>query len=173
MSSSERKAHGRRGVIAGLGAMLVLPGCLRPMLAEDGAAADLRGRVALPRIRGREGYLLRKQLERRLGEPKDPDYRLEVSLAFRERGLAISPNEAITRITLIATADWRLFRQGVAEPVLERQELSESGYNATGSLYAAEIARRDIERRLAEDLADRISRVVLARADMVLAGGAS
>ena len=45
----------------------------------------------------------------------------------------------------------------------------QSGYNATGSLYATRQVRRDIERRLARDLGERIARVILARADEALA----
>ena len=163
----------RRGVLAGLGAAALLPGCFRPMLAESEAAAALRGRIDLPDGRGRTSYHLRRRLESLLGTPRQPDHRLEVDLDFRERGLAISEDDSITRVTLTGTANWRLFRRGESGPVLAGREVSESGYNATGSLYAAQITRRDIERRLARDLAERVSRGILARADRVLERGAS
>lgn len=157
----------RRGVLAGLAAMALLPGCFRPMLAETGGARGLRGRIDLPPVRGRTGYHLREQLESRLGAPRDPDLRLEVDYELRERGLAIAPGDAVTRITLTATAAWRLRARGREEPILADTVLSEAGYNATGSLYAAQSTRRDVERRLAEDVAERIARGILARADTV------
>lgn len=163
----------RRAALAALGLALLAPGCFRPMLAEGGAGAELRGRIALPRGDGRSHYYLRRRLESRLGTPRDPDLTLEVRMRMQERGLAIAPDDAITRVTLTAIADWRLLRRGVPEPVFAETALSESGYNATGSLYAAEVTRRDIERRLAEDVAEQISRSILARADAVPGPGAS
>lgn len=168
MSLSDRRAL-LRGLGAGFGAVLLLPGCLRPMLAEGGAATALRGRIDLPSINGRVGYHLYKRLEDRLGTPVRPDYRLDVALTFRDRGLAISQDDAVTRITMTAEADWALYAKGTTEPLLRDRAMTQSGYNATGSLFAARQTRRDIERRLARDLGDRISRVLLARADMVLA----
>jgi len=166
MSSSDRRTL-IAGALSG-GALMALSGCFRPMLAESSDASRLRGRVALPGIAGRRGYQLTRQLERRLGRPQNPDHRLEVDLAFDDRGLAIAPDDAVTRITITATAAWRLYRRGETTPVLVAREVSEAGYNATGSLYAGEIARRDIEDRLARDLGERIARTVLARADTVL-----
>ena len=102
MSSSDRRTL-LRGLGAGA-ALLALPGCLRPMLAEDSAATSLRGRIDLPPIDGRIGYHLYKRLEDRLGTPVRPDYRLDVNLTFRDRGLAISQDDAVTRITMTAEA---------------------------------------------------------------------
>lgn len=158
----------RRGALA-LGLAGLVSGCFRPMLAETGEAAALRGRIAMPNVRGRETYHLRRTLEERLGTPREPDYRLEVELAFRERGLAISQDASVTRRTIIATANWRLLRRGADAPVLSSREIAQAGYNETGALYATDVAARDIERRLSRDLAERISRDILARADTVAA----
>jgi len=158
----------RRGLVALIGAGL-LSGCLRPMLAKTGASSDLRGRIALPEIAGRTGYHLTRRLEDRLGRPGTPDYRLTVGLELRRRGLAIAQDRAITRRTVTAVATWELTPRGADAPVLTGREIAESGYNETGSLYATETTARDIERRLAEEVAERIARTVLARADTVLA----
>lgn len=144
---------------------LPLAGCFRPMLAEDGAASDLRGQIALPSIDGRFGYYLTQSLEDRLGKPRNPVWRLMVQTDVRERGLAVAQDNSVTRLTLTATAKWQLQRDG--ETVLSDEVSAQSGYNATSSLFATRQTRRDIERRLARDLGVRISRIVLARAEQI------
>lgn len=153
----------RRSVL-GLAA-LPLAACFRPMLAKDGAASALHGRVGLPAIDGRFGYYLVKSLEDRLGESSDPVWQLSVSTRIGERGFAVAQDNSVTRITLTATADWRLSRDGKA--VLADKVTTQSGYNATTSLFATRQARQDIERRLARDLGERIARTVLARAEQL------
>ena len=158
MSSSERRA-----LLAGLGA-LALGGCFRPMLREDGAAAALRHRIALPAVDGRFDHHLVESLEDRLGEPVDPAYRLEVVSTLTERGLAIAQDNAVTRVSVLAQAAWTLWRAGAAEPLISDVVYSEAGYNATGSLFATRVTQRDVEERLARDLGERIARAILARA---------
>ena len=160
MSSSDR-----RHVLALLGASTIaLSGCFRPMLAEGGSSAAVRGRIAFPEIDGRFGYFLGKSLEEQLGRPSDPVYRLVVTTSLEESGLAVSTDNAVTRVSLLATATWQLWQDGKDTPVLEDQAFSRSGYNATTSLFATRQTRRDIERRLARDLGERIARVIQARA---------
>ncbi|MEM1298935.1 MAG: LPS assembly lipoprotein LptE [Pseudomonadota bacterium] len=154
----------RRSLI-GLAA-LPLAACFRPMLAEDTAAAGLRGKVALPEIDGRFGYFLVQSLEDRLGKPAAPEYSLKVTSNVTERGLAVAQDNSVTRITLTAVAKWQLLRDG--KPVLVDTARTQSGYNATSSLFATRQIRLDIERRLARDLGERISRLVLARADRLV-----
>lgn len=157
----------RRALLAGL-PLLLASGCLRPMLAEDGPAAEIRGRIALPPIDGRIGYHLSRRLEERLGTPSDPQHSLAVQVATRDTGLAIEPDGSVTRRTVTATARWQLVPRGGGAPVLSGREVARSGYNATTSLYASRVAARTVERRLAEELAERISREILARADRVI-----
>ncbi|MEO0995156.1 MAG: LPS assembly lipoprotein LptE [Pseudomonadota bacterium] len=144
-----------------------LAGCFRPMLAEGDSASEMRGRIALPPVDGRLGFHMTQRLEERLGRPSTPDHRLEVKVVTTDRGLAIAQDNSVTRRRVTATATWRLI--GPTEdgrgPVLSGREVSRSGYNATTSLYASRVAARTVERRLAQDLAERISRDILARSD--------
>lgn len=154
----------RRHFLAGLG-VLALGGCFRPMLREDSGAMALQHQIALPEIEGRFGYYLARSLEDRLGTPEDPGYRLEVGTELSTHGLAISPDSSVTRISLIATADWSLWRKGAEKPLMTDSVVSQSGYSATTSLFATRMVRRDIEQRLARDLGRRIARAIMARAD--------
>jgi LPS-assembly lipoprotein len=162
------KCPSRRAAIAGLG-VLLLGGCFRPMLAETGAASELRHRIALPPVDGRFDYYLVQSLEDRLGEPQDPQFVLDVTPIINERGLAVTRDNAVTRITLLVRAPWSLSRPGAAQPLLSDVAISESGYNATSSLFGTRQARLEIERRLAKDIGERIARRILARADELAA----
>ena len=166
MTETRTRVEARRAVVAGL-AVWPLAGCFRPMLAEGSAAAGLRGRIALPAIEGRFGYHMVKRLENRLGKPAETAWQLEVITSLEEQGLAIEQDNSVTRITLKARADWSLFADGASTPVLREAAYSQSGYNSTTSLFATRQTRRDVERRLAIDLGERIARVILARADRI------
>ena len=152
------------GLLAGL-----LGGCLRPMLAADGPSAALIGRIRLPEFDDRFGFYLNAGLRDRLGRGGAGDFRLEVKTRIERGDLAISQDNAVTRISLTAIADWALYPAGGSEPVLTDRAVSQSGYNSTASLFATRAARLDIERRLARDLGERIARSLLARAGGIIA----
>ena len=176
MSSSDPKQVSkpvlRRQVLARLGGVLLLggplsglvTGCFRPMLAEGGPPAALIGRISLPEYDGRFGYYLNESLRDRLGRPQAKDFRLEVKTQLERDDLAIAQDNAVTRISLTAIADWALYPEGAAGPALQGRAVSQSGYNSTASLFATRAAKLDIERRLAHDLGERIARSLLARA---------
>lgn len=155
----------RRAVLLGMGpGLLVLPGCLRPMLAADGPAAVLRGRIELPRVDDRFSYYLEESLAARLGRAEAKEYRLDISRKVSEAGIAIARDNSATRITLLVEANWRLTRIADGAQMMSDTLTVQSGYNATTSLYATRQTRRDIERRLARDLGERIARAIMARA---------
>ena len=160
--------YDRRAILGGLGlALLGLPGCLRPMLAKGGAAAELRGRVAFPTIDDRFGYFLNESLLSRLGRTGTAEYRLEISRTIKEAGVAIARDSSATRTNLLVEASWRLVRVSDGKTLMSDELLLQSGYNATTSLYATRQTRRDIERRLARSLGERIARTVQARANEI------
>jgi LPS-assembly lipoprotein len=158
----------RRRVMAGIG-LLALGGCFRPMLAEDAAASGVRHRIELPPVDDRFKHYLVQSLEDRLGEPQAPDFVLAVASRLTERGLAVTQDNAVTRVTLQVSATWSLRRAGETEPLIADSVFSQSGYNATSSLFATRQTRLEIERRLARDVGQRIATTILARADELTA----
>jgi hypothetical protein len=181
MSSSDRRQITRRRALTHLGGNLLLGGllsgllggCFRPMLAADRPSAALIGRVRLPEFGDRFGFYLNASLRDRLGRPHAEDFRLAVETRIESSDLAITQDNAATRISLTATADWALYPAGNSEPVLRGRVMSQSGYNSTASLFATRAAKLDIERRLAHDLGERIARSLLARAGGVIATAGS
>ncbi len=167
----------RRKVLAHLGGVLLLGGllggCFRPMLAADSPSSALIGRVRLPEFDDRFGFYLNASLRDRLGRAGAEDFRLEVATRIERGDLAIAQDNAVTRISLTAIADWSLYPAQGSAPVLHGRAVSQSGYNSTASLFATRAAKLDIERRLARDLGERIARSLLARAGGIVASAGS
>ncbi|GIX12370.1 MAG: hypothetical protein KatS3mg118_0329 [Paracoccaceae bacterium] len=158
----------RRGAVL---AALAAAGCgFRPLHGRDGAARTLAGRIAIGSVsRGplpdRMVFHLRDALIRQLGVAHQPAWRLDLAISLTEKGLAITPDNAITRYSLTASADWKLHDIASGAVILQGRAESYSAYSATATVYATRIAARDAERRLAEDLAQRVVTQILARAD--------
>jgi hypothetical protein len=167
-----RSIAGRRTVLARFGSMFLiggltagpLGGCFRPMLAKESTSATMIGRIRLPEFDDRFGYYLNDSLRDRLGILQYEDFRMEVRTQIDRSNLAIAQDNAVTRISLTAVADWALYSAQGSEPLLADRAVSQSGYNSTASLFATRAAKQDIERRLARDLGERIARSLLARA---------
>lgn len=165
MSSPERtpaRATARRRALRLLAAAACggLAGAcgFRPLYGEqDGAAGSLRGEVAVSGADGRLGFHFRDRLRRRLDDPRpDAAFTLEVALSLRDEGLAITRQDDVTRISLFGEARWRLARGRDGAEMAAGAVTSSSGYSTLASPYATRIARRDAERRVAEDLAERV-----------------
>jgi LPS-assembly lipoprotein len=172
MSSPEPNI-GRRALLCAVGGALLLGGCgFRPMLGEGAGGDALDGIVAIQTPEGRNGFALREALEKRLGRagPGAP-WRLTTTLALTESGTAITADASITRYVLRGESNWALSGSGAGsgaggEAALSGQVQSMSAYSATGSLYATRTARRAAQRRVAEDLGQRIAiRLAAALAD--------
>ena len=161
MSSSDRRTL-LAGVSVGFAALV--SGCgFEPIHGEGGVASNLTGKVALGPVVGRIGYYMRQSLERSLGDagPSAP-FVLEVTTAVEEEGLAITRTNDVTRFNYRAEAAFALRDRATGKVMLKDKVESFSAYNATASVYATRVNRRDIERRVAIDLGDRIFRRLAA-----------
>jgi LPS-assembly lipoprotein len=154
-------------MLVGLGAASLLSACGFRPVHGDGAGGDaIDGIVAINTPDGRNGFALREALERRLGRAASgAPWTLDVTLTLTQSGLAIAEDSAITRYVLRGVSDWAL-KGADGEIALKGQVQSMSAYSATGSLYATRTARRAAQRRVAEDLGNRIAtRLSAALAD--------
>lgn len=163
MLLSDRRKLLQCGLV--FGPAVLLAGCFRPMLAEGSRQTELRGRIAMPEIDGRFGYFLSRSLEDRLGETTQADWILEVNSNVTRSGLAVAQDNSVTRITLQATANWVLRKRSTGAIVIGEAAKSQSGFNATTSLFATRQTELDVERRLARDIGERIARRIYAKAE--------
>lgn len=164
MSCSDTPLTRRAATRAVILGSAVLAGCgFQPLYGTDAPATRLRGQIVLGQVirdtlPDRMQFRFKERLRQRLGRTRpDPAYTLDVSLAVNDSGLAITPDGSTTRFNLTGTAAWRLTPTGKAKPALTGTVESFTAYSATATVYATRIARRDAERRLAVDLAEKIA----------------
>ena len=150
------------------GGATAVSGCFRPMLAEGSSETRLRGKIALPKSDGRFEYHLSKSLKDRLGTPSSTEWSLEVTTKIGKQEFAVAQDNSVTRITLTATSNWTLRKRSTGEVLLNEVAFSQSGYSATTSLFATRQTELDLERRLARDIGERISRRIYANAEVLL-----
>jgi|GEM_PF-412996 len=178
-------AASRRGLLRGAAAGLALgaAGCgFRPLHGEDGVAsgdpsvaAELAA-TRVPVIPDRFGQLLRRGLQDRLGngrEPAAPRWELLVAPSLAGDALGILESGDATRARFIATANWTLVRIAPRETVASGFERALDSFNVQpNQFFAADISREATLRRVADALAeDVVTRVAVRMRE--LRGGAA
>ena len=147
-----------------LGGLLLAGGCgFRPLYgpaAPGGASAALAG-VRVANIPERTGQLLRQALGRRLdpqGSGGAPRHELRVALAIENEPIGFRSDGAASRVRATARADWRVVTLATPETEVARgREQAFDAFNIPdGQFFAADVSRDAMERRLMEQLADRI-----------------
>ncbi|MEM6758064.1 MAG: LPS assembly lipoprotein LptE [Pseudomonadota bacterium] len=114
--------------------------------------------MAVDPPRDREGFLLVRQLEDRLGRPSAAAYRLAVAIEIGQENRAIDPDGDIRRLHLVGAADYTLLDNVTGATVATGSVDSFVGYSATGTTVATLAARSDAQERLMTILADDIVR---------------
>lgn len=135
-----------------------------PVYGPGGTGAALQNRVAVDPPRDREGFVLVRQLEDRLGRPADTAYRLAVNLDVGQENRAIDPDGDIRRLHVVGGADYTLIDVASGRAVAEGRVENFVGYSATGTTVATLAARRSAQERLMTILADDIVRRLQASA---------
>ncbi|MEL7260093.1 MAG: LPS assembly lipoprotein LptE [Pseudomonadota bacterium] len=136
---------------------LALAACgFAPVYGPEGTGTALQNRVIVDPPVDREGFLLVRQLEDRLGRTGDAAYRLSVNLTVAQENRAIDPDGDIRRFHLIGTATYEL-RDAETGTVVRADAVDDFvGYSATGTTVATLAARRNAQERLMTILADQI-----------------
>lgn len=159
MSSSDRRT------VLSLLAALPLAACgFAPAYGPTGPATALRGRVALQDPDTRAGFELVRRLQERLGTATAPRWQLAYTITTEEVGVAISPENAVTRYNIRGTVDWTLTETATATRVDGGRASSFTSWSATGPTVAGLAAQEDAERRLMVILADQIVTRLIGRA---------
>jgi LPS-assembly lipoprotein len=157
----------RRGFLL---APFVLGACgFRPMHLPENAAAPTTDsglarelaavRVAL--IPERNGQLMRRDLQRRLegSLPGTPArYELQTYLAVTAEVLGYRRDGAISRVRYLASAPWVLTTLGSSPTVIGRNTARTlDAFNIPDQqFFAADASRLDMERRIVEELSERV-----------------
>ena len=136
---------------------LALAACgFEPVYGPGGTGTLLQNRVLVDPPIDREGFLLVRRLEERLGRAGDPAYRLSMVLSVREEARAIDPDGDLRRFQVIGSATYTLSDTQTGAVVRSDTVDNFVGYSATGTTVATVAAQRDARMRLMTILADEI-----------------
>ena len=147
---------------------LALAGCgFTPAYGPQGGGTALLGAIALAEPSDRQGYLLNRRLEERLGRTDVGRYSLKTDLTTREDALGSTSGGSNTRAQVIGEVAFDLIDQSTGQTVLTDKVRSFVGYSTTGSNVSTFASQRDAQERLMTILADMIiDRLLLAAPDL-------
>lgn len=140
----------------------VLAACgLQPIYAggANGAAAQNLAAIEVPRIEGREGWLVRNALLDRLGQSGQqaaPRYRLDVLLDDDLEGLGLLTDDTIGRERRTLRARFQLVELDGGKILADATVGSDAGIDVVSSEYATIAAEESALENLAREVADRI-----------------
>lgn len=164
----------RRALLA-LGGATLLAGCgFRPLYGPDGErappttdpslAAEL-GSVRVALMPERFGQLMRRHLQRRL-EGSRPGttsrYVLYVATSSEVEPLGFRQDGTATRVRAVMTANWSITTDAIPPTLLDQGSVRTlDAFNIPDlQFFAAEAAREAMDRRLVEELGDRVVEAV-------------
>ncbi|MEM1236015.1 MAG: LPS assembly lipoprotein LptE [Pseudomonadota bacterium] len=137
-------------------ALAALAGCgFTPVYGPGSGAAELRNAVQVGTPDSSNAFLLVRELELRLGAPKEVLYTLAVDVDLDETGGIITTSQDVERFTLDGTASYTL-ATAEGTTVARGSAQGFTGYSASGTPIATRAARDDAQERLMVILADQI-----------------
>lgn len=145
--------------------LLPLAACgFQPAYGTRGAVPELFGRVQIQAPTDKNAFDLVERLENRLGRPQAPNLNLRYSIDTQEFGLAITPENAITRYNVTGNIRFSLADQA-GDVLADGLVTSFTSYSASGTTVSTTAARQDAYERLMSLLADQmVTRLIAARA---------
>tara|TARA_R110002124_G_scaffold149980_3_gene316277 strand:+ start:1217 stop:1699 length:483 start_codon:yes stop_codon:yes gene_type:complete len=138
-------------------APLALAACgFQPVYGPGGAGSALQNRVLVDEPDDRDGYLLTREIEERLGRGAPARFGLALNIATTQEGLAIDAEGNTTRFNLLGAVDYVLRDLTSGQIVTSGTVDSFTGYSATGTTVATLASAQDAQERLMRILADQI-----------------
>jgi LPS-assembly lipoprotein len=156
----------RRRAFLVLGATGTLGACgFHPLYAPQGQVAGAvqsnLAAIEVPVMPDRSGQLMRQALQARLEGPGlavPKQYRLIASFGLSSEGIAIEPDTSTSRIRLIGTGTWTLYRTSPTLTVVTSgtSRVLDGLNPISNQPFAQDEEMGTVTRRIAENLADQI-----------------
>jgi len=141
----------RRNLLLGA---LALGACGFTPVYQDNA--NLRGAFEFSAPASRQGFVLTKQLEDRIGRANGPRFIVTLTPAISQSGAAITPDNVTTRFTVSGKIKYKITPIGSQTAVHSDSVSSVTSYSATSTTIATTTAKNAAEDRLMVLLADQI-----------------
>lgn len=147
-------SHNRRFMLL---APLALAACgFQPVYGPGGNGTAMQNRVLVDEQHTREGYVLVREIEERLGRSNSPTYGLALNINTVEESLATDLEGNTRRFNLIGTVDYALRDMATGQIVTSGKVENFTGYSATGTTVATLAGEQDAQVRLMTILSDQI-----------------
>ena len=131
----------------------------KPLYSELDFKKEITGNLKILAIKGKEGFYLREELERRFGKPHQSAYLLELNLETKKINEVITPNNEITSYRLIMIAEYNVKNKLGVLVLPPQKSIVRTGFssasNSTG--YSTQIAEEAAKKRLAIKISEKIS----------------
>ena len=137
-----------------------------PVYGTNGSANVLLNSVLVAEPKTRNGFLVTKRLESRLGRAADPRFDLGLEITTTEESLNINAEGDVERFNLLGIANYTLRDTQTGQITASGKVNSFTGYSATGTTVATQTAQQDAQKRLMIILADLIIENLIATADL-------
>jgi LPS-assembly lipoprotein len=136
---------------------LALAACgFQPVHGPGGTGALLQDRVVVDAPNDRNGYLLVRELEERLGRGGNAAYGLALTTTTNEAQLAVNREGYIERFNLLGRTDYSLRELSTGAVLSSGYVENFTAYSATGTTVATLASEQDARERLMTILADQI-----------------
>lgn len=154
LSDRQKLSVNRRRFIT-LAAALPVAACgFEPVLAPGGSLARLRNRIRIADPKDRNEFILKSELETRLGRGSEFD--LSYTLTTSETGVGITPDQVITRQQVNGSLEFSLTDSGSDEELFKGTLASFTSYGTTDTTATTTFAREAAYERLMVIFADQI-----------------
>lgn len=138
-------------------APLALAACgFEPVYAPGGNGAVLQNNILVDPPSTKDGYLLVRELEQKLGRSSNPAYVLSLTINTAETRQAIDREGDTGRLNRIGAVDYSLRRTTTGQIVTSGQVDNFVGSSATGSTVETLAGEQDAQKRLMVVIADQI-----------------
>lgn len=136
----------------------------RPVYGPGGGAAGLWGGFSYEEPDDARSFVFVGRLEERLGPPSASGFRIDYTIWTKSDSIAIRGANETTRTRISGDASFEVSDPGTGAVLASGQVSDFSAYAATSSTLATASAKRDAEKRLMRQLADRIVTRLLSTA---------
>ncbi len=136
---------------------LALAACgFQPVYGPQGGGSALLGTTRITAPQTRDGFILQRQLEQRLGRSRTDQHHLALAVTTNQEGLAVDEEGNTARYTLLAKVSYTLSDQNSGQVLTSGEVSNFTGYSATGTTVATLAAQKDAQARLMTIVADQI-----------------
>lgn len=131
----------------------------KPLHNQSNNRNEIKGILKIPHLEGQEGFYLREQLIRQLGEPKGNLYSLELTLETNKINEVITPSNEITSYRLVMTSKYSIKNSDGYLVLPTQTSVARTGFSSAGNStgYTTQIAEEASKKRLAIKIGNEIS----------------